>query len=169
MLWMGVVASTLSGLEALEMFVTELEIFWVMLGLRLVRLGLTLVSSEMPERPELMLVWLRVLSRLIPAEFMTLISWPRLGIPLLILSEGTLAFRFELRALRVFKLGLIAARPELMLGMLRLSNGFEVVITFDVSDVRLVLNNDSGNPMFRPTPKAGVAGGRPIPVPDGFI
>lgn len=116
-----------------------------------------------------MLVWLRVLSRLIPAEFMTLISWPRLGIPLLILSEGTLAFRFELRALRVFKLGLIAARPELMLGMLRLSNGFEVVITFDVSDVRLVLNNDSGNPMFRPTPKAGVAGGRPIPVPDGFI
>lgn len=87
---------------------------------------------------------------------------------MLILSEGTLVLRLEFKAFNVLRLGFKAARPELMLGMLRLSNGFDVVITFEVSDVRLVFKSDNGNPMFRPTPKVGVAGGRPIPVPVGL-
>lgn len=59
--------------------------------------------------------------------------------------------------------------PVLILGKPKFSRGFDVVITLDVRDVRLVFRSDSGNPILRPTPKVGVAGGRPIPVPEGFM
>lgn len=59
--------------------------------------------------------------------------------------------------------------PVLILGKPKFSRGFDVVITLDVRDVRLVFKSDSGNPILRPTPTEGVAGGRPIPVPEGFM
>lgn len=107
---------------------------------------------------------MRALRRFNP-EFIPFRSWPRFDIPLVILSGGKLVLRLEFRAFR----GFIAVRPEFMLGRLRLSKGLEVVITFEVSDVRLVFKSDNGSPIFRPTPKVGVAGGRPIPVPEELM
>lgn len=56
-----------------------------------------------------------------------------------------------------------------MPGMLKLSRGFDVVMALEVRDERLVFSRDRGNPILRPTPKVGVAGGRPIPVPDELM
>lgn len=132
--------------------------FALKFALNAARFGLTLVRpAPIPDSPVLILVELSAFIRFMPFR-----SCPRFDIPLLILSDG----KFELKALRGFKLGFIAVRPELMLGRLRLSKGFDVVMTLEVNEVRLVLKRDSGSPMLRPTPKVGVAGGRPIPVPE---
>lgn len=129
-----------------------------------VRFGFTFVSP--PDKLEF--VEFNAASLLIPL-FILFKSCPILERPLLILFEAILELKLEFMAFKGFKLGFIAVNPVLILGRPRLRRGFDVVITFEVRDVRLVFKSDNGSPILRPTPKVGVAGGRPIPVPDVFI
>lgn len=130
---------------------------------------MTLVRPAlMLDNPELILVEFNAFNLLIP-EFIPVKSCPRFDSPLLILSDGKLEFKFVPKAFNWFMFGFIAVRPELMLGRLKLSKGFDVVMAFEVNDERLVFNRDKGSPILRPTPKVGVAGGRPIPVPEGLM
>lgn len=140
---------------------------------KFVKFGLTPVSPAFtPDSPELMFVEFIVLSLFIPVftpVFMLFKSCPKLDKLLLMLFEPMLDVRLELIAFMWFKLGFIAVNPVFILGRPKLCRGFDVVITLEVRDVRLVFRSDSGNPILRPTPKVGVAGGRPIPVPEGFM
>lgn len=137
----------------------------MVVALKLVKLGFTLVSPAAPilVNPELIPVELRA-----PSLFILDKSWPRFDNPLLILSDDKLEFRLVPKVLSWFRLGFIAVRPELMLGRLKFSNEFDVVIAFEVKDARLVFKRDKGSPIFRPTPKVGVAWGKPMPVPEGL-
>lgn len=124
-----------------------------------------------PDSPELIFVEFIVLSLFIPVltpVLMLFKSCPKLDKLLLILFEPILDVRLELIAFKLFRLGFIVVSPVLILGKPKFSRGFDVVITLDVRELRLVFRSDSGNPILRPTPK-GAAGGRPIPVPEGFM
>lgn len=150
-------------------FVLKLVTFWFMFEFKLVKFWFTLVIPVFTlGNPEFIFVEFNVLSLLIPV-FILFISCPKPDKPLLILFEPIFEVKFEFMVFKWLRLGFIVVSPVFIFGRPKLSRGFDVVITLDVRDVRLVFKSDSGNPILRPTPKVGVAGGRPIPVPEGFM
>lgn len=136
--------------------------------LRLETLELTLLKFEFREFRLELTFWFKPVSPwFIPEspdipEFTLFKSCPRPVSPELILFEP----KFWFIVFKLFKFGFIVVRPGLIPDKPKFRSGFDVVIALEVREVNDVFNNDSGSPMLRPTPNVGVAGGRPIPVPE---